>query len=63
MAYLIKSIKQDEVTEYSKEGHDATDMFLFGLVTYDMMASFWFASFLWERCSGQHPVQECISTV
>ena len=34
-------VRDDEVTEYSKEGHDSTDMFLFGRVTYDMMASFW----------------------
>ena len=35
------AVRDDEVTEYSKEGHDSTDMFLFGRVTYDMMASFW----------------------
>ena len=35
------AVRHDEVTEYSKEGHDSTDMFLFGRVTYDMMASFW----------------------
>jgi dihydrofolate reductase len=34
-------IRDDEVTEFSKEGNDSTDMFLFGRVTYDMMASFW----------------------
>ncbi len=35
------AVRDDEVTEYSKEGNDSTDMFLFGRVTYDMMASFW----------------------
>lgn len=35
------AIRDDEVTQYSKEGHDSVDMFLFGRVTYDMMASFW----------------------
>ena len=35
------AVRDDEITEYSKEGHDLTDMFLFGRVTYDMMASFW----------------------
>lgn len=35
------AIRDDEVTEYSKEGQGSTDKFLFGRVTYDMMASFW----------------------
>ena len=35
------AIRDDEITQYSKEGQDATDMFLFGRVTYEMMASFW----------------------
>ena len=35
------AIQDDEVTQYSKEGQGSTDMFLFGRVTYDMMASFW----------------------
>jgi len=35
------AIQDDEVTQYSKEGQDSTDMFLFGRVTYEMMASFW----------------------
>lgn len=35
------AIRDDEVTEYSKEGNESTDTFLFGRVTYDMMASFW----------------------
>lgn len=26
-------VRDDEVTEHSKEGHDSTDMFLFGRVT------------------------------
>jgi dihydrofolate reductase len=34
-------IRDDEVTQLSREGNDSTDMFLFGRVTYDMMASFW----------------------
>jgi len=38
---LVWPVRDDEVTEYSKEGHDSTDMFLFGRVTYDMMANFW----------------------
>jgi dihydrofolate reductase len=35
------AIRDDEVTEYSKEGNESTDTFLFGRLTYDMMASFW----------------------
>jgi dihydrofolate reductase len=35
------AIQDDEVTAYSKEGQDSIDTFLFGRVTYDMMASFW----------------------
>ena len=35
------AIRDDEVTENSRAGQDAIDMFLFGRVTYDMMASFW----------------------
>ena len=35
------AIRDDEVTQYSKEGEASTDMFLFGRVTYEMMASFW----------------------
>jgi dihydrofolate reductase len=38
----IDSAKQyDGVTEFSKEGSESTDTFLFGRETYDMMASFW----------------------
>jgi dihydrofolate reductase len=35
------AIQDDEVTQESKEGQGLTDMFLFGRVTYDRMASFW----------------------
>lgn len=35
------AIQDDEVTQHSKEGQYSNDMFLFGRVTYDMMASFW----------------------
>ena len=35
------AIQDDEVTQNSKEGNDSIDTFLFGRVTYDMMASFW----------------------
>jgi dihydrofolate reductase len=35
------AIRDDEVTENSKEGQGVTDLFMFGRVTYDMMASFW----------------------
>jgi dihydrofolate reductase len=35
------AIQDDEITQYSKEGHASIDMFLFGRVTYEMMASFW----------------------
>ncbi len=35
------AIRDDEVTENSREGQGITDLFMFGRVTYDMMASFW----------------------
>jgi dihydrofolate reductase len=35
------AIRDDELTQYSKDGQSSTDMFLFGRVTYDIMASFW----------------------
>lgn len=35
------AIRDDEVTQSSREGQDITDLFMFGRVTYDMMASFW----------------------
>jgi len=35
------AIQDDEITQYSKDGQGSTDMFLFGRVTYNMMASFW----------------------
>jgi dihydrofolate reductase len=35
------AIRDDEVTQNSQEGNDSIDTFLFGRVTYDMMASFW----------------------
>lgn len=35
------AIRDEEVTENSRGGQYSTDMFLFGRVTYDMMASFW----------------------
>ncbi len=35
------AIRDDEITQYSRDGQGSTDMFLFGRVTYDMMASFW----------------------
>ena len=35
------AVRDDEVTQNSKEGNDSIDTFLFGRVTYDMMASFW----------------------
>ena len=35
------AIRDDEVTQNSKEGNDSIDLYLFGRVTYDMMASFW----------------------
>ena len=35
------AIRDDEVTQNSQEGQYSIDMFLFGRVTYDMMASFW----------------------
>ena len=39
--YIDWAIRNDEITQYAKEGQDSIDMFLFGRVTYDMMASFW----------------------
>lgn len=35
------AIRDDEITQYAKDGQDLTDTFLFGRVTYEMMASFW----------------------
>ncbi|MHB8596171.1 MAG: dihydrofolate reductase family protein [Ktedonobacteraceae bacterium] len=35
------AIRDDEVTENSREGQGIIDLFMFGRVTYDMMASFW----------------------
>ena len=35
------AVRDDEVTQLSRQGQDATDLFMFGRVTYDMMASFW----------------------
>lgn len=35
------AIRDEEMTEYAKEGQGSTDTFLFGRVTYEMMASFW----------------------
>ena len=35
------AIRDDEVTENSREGQGITDLFMFGRITYDMMASFW----------------------
>ena len=35
------AIRDDEVTQNSREGQGITDLFMFGRVTYDMMASFW----------------------
>lgn len=35
------AIRDDEVTQNSEEGNNSIDMFLFGRVTYDIMASFW----------------------
>ena len=35
------AIRDDEVTQFSQEGQDSIDLFMFGRVTYDMMASFW----------------------
>ena len=35
------AVRDDEITQVSKEGQYAVDTFLFGRVTYDMMASFW----------------------
>jgi dihydrofolate reductase len=35
------AIRDDEVTQLSREGEGTTDTFMFGRVTYDMMAAFW----------------------
>ena len=35
------AIRDDEMTQYTKDGQSSTDTFLFGRVTYEMMASFW----------------------
>jgi dihydrofolate reductase len=35
------AVRDEEVTQDSKEGQGSTDLFLFGRVTYEMMASFW----------------------
>jgi dihydrofolate reductase len=35
------AIHDDEVTELSQEGHASTDLFMFGRITYEMMAGFW----------------------
>ena len=35
------ALQDDEITQYSKAGQSSIDTFLFGRVTYDMMASFW----------------------
>jgi dihydrofolate reductase len=35
------TIHDDEMTQQAKEGQDSADTFLFGRVTYDMMAAFW----------------------
>ncbi len=35
------AIRDDEVTQLSREGQDSADLFMFGRITYDMMASFW----------------------
>src|SRR6266581_6735367 len=35
------AIRDDEITQYTKDGQDSTDTFLFGRMTYEMMASFW----------------------
>ena len=35
------AIRDDEVTQLSRQGQDSTDLFMFGRVTYDMMAAFW----------------------
>lgn len=35
------AIRDDEVTQNSREGQEVTDLFMFGRITYDMMASFW----------------------
>ncbi len=35
------AIQDDEITQNSRDGNYSVDMFLFGRVTYDIMASFW----------------------
>jgi dihydrofolate reductase len=35
------AIQDAEVTDYTREGGDTIDTFVFGRVTYDMMAMFW----------------------
>jgi dihydrofolate reductase len=35
------AIRDDEVTQLSRQGQDSADLFMFGRVTYDMMAGFW----------------------
>lgn len=35
------AIQDDEITQYVKEGRDPVDTFLFGRVTFEMMARFW----------------------
>ncbi len=35
------AIRDDEITDNSQEGNGTIDAFMFGRVTYDMMASFW----------------------
>jgi dihydrofolate reductase len=35
------ALQDDEITQYVKEGQDSAGTFLFGRVTYEIMASFW----------------------
>lgn len=35
------ALRDEEITEYTTKGQDSTGEFLFGRVTYQMMASFW----------------------
>ncbi len=35
------AIRDEEVAEYSRQGQGSVDTFVFGRVTYDMLASFW----------------------
>ncbi len=35
------AIRDEELTKFSQEGEETVDMYLFGRITYDMMASFW----------------------